>query len=606
MKLTLGEMLYRFRIEREVKAQQICWGLCTTGMMSNFENGENVPDTLTFLCMVERMGISSEEFSVMVSEKEYVYYQWREDVCKSIENTNWAKLGKLLNAKETKEVFCNESLEKQFYLYASAIYHASECAYGKSFQLLEVAMEQTMSTFSKILTSNILLGIQELHILMLYVYYGRKSEVLDIQKAFVFFQLLESYISGEALDKNGQAVCYPKLVCIGIRCLNEILSDIEKMRLCEKAIQLLRSEKRFHDILELLRLYIPLLEIYKKEEVGFYKKQYEVFYDLMKSEQLSLDFQPELFTENKPKIYLIQEYLLLKRKEHKLTQAQLSDGILEPENYSRVERGKRKPSRKHFKALAEKLEINWCYYRGELDTCETEAYRLRDMQRKADIEGRREESLKILSQMENCLDMNLIFNKQYVKSNEYITKNRLGLLKADEAYQSLKELLYLTQKMNGDTTKLVYYSQTELEIIGAMAQMLRKQEKYEEGILLIETTMRQMENSKIPLKWQWNGVSFLFRILSGLYFYIGDYGKSIEIATYVKKVMLKKRMGSNLSEVLDEIADDLEHMGIQYSIQYMKLYRYTFYIADFFEIEDVVYFSKKYYEENFEAEMIWY
>lgn len=55
MQLTLGEMLYRFRMERDVEAQQVCWGLCTTGMMSNFENGENIPDTLTFLCMAERM-----------------------------------------------------------------------------------------------------------------------------------------------------------------------------------------------------------------------------------------------------------------------------------------------------------------------------------------------------------------------------------------------------------------------------------------------------------------------------------------------------------------------------------------------------------------------
>lgn len=33
MQLTLGEMLYRFRMERDVEAQQVCWGLCTTGMM---------------------------------------------------------------------------------------------------------------------------------------------------------------------------------------------------------------------------------------------------------------------------------------------------------------------------------------------------------------------------------------------------------------------------------------------------------------------------------------------------------------------------------------------------------------------------------------------
>lgn len=607
MKLTLGEMLYRFRIKQGVEAQQICYGLCTKAMMSNFENGKNIPDILTFLCMTERMGISSEEFSIMVSEKEYIYYQWREEVCKAIEDTNWSKLEKLLNAKETKKVFCNKSLEKQFYLYASAVYYASENTYAKSFQLLNIAIEQTILNFSVIINKKVRLGLQELHILMLYLYYGRKEQsVLSTEKGWELFQMLEQYILGEFLDKNEQAICYPKLVCIGIHSLKDRITEIKQMKLCENALELLRSEKRFCNITEILRLYIPLLEKYGREEVKFYKKQYEVFCDLLESEQICTDFHPELFTENKPKVYMIQEYLLMKRKENKLTQIQVSEGIFEPESYSRVETGKRRPSRKNFIALADRLGIPWCYYRGELDTCEKEAYRLRSIQRNADIEGKREESLKILSQMELCLDRNLVCNRQYVKCHEYISKNRLSLLSAEETYIKLEELLSLTQGMDRDETKIVYYSQTELEIIGAMAQMLRKQEKYEKGILLIETVIKQMKNSKIDLEWQWNGVSFLLRILSGLYFCIQNYEKSLQGATYVKKVMLKRRSASNLSEILDAIADDLEHMGEQYSMEYMKLYRYTFYIADFFEIGDVVGFSKKYYEENFEAEMIWY
>ena len=236
MKLPLGEMLYRFRIKQGVEAQQVCLGLCTKAMMSNFENGKNVPDILTFLCMTERMGISSEEFSIMVSEKEYVYYQWREEVCGAIEDTNWSKLKKLLNAKETKKVFCNKRLEKQFYLYASAVYYASENTYAKSFQLLDIAIEQTIPNFSVIINKKVRLGLQELHILMLYLYYGRKEQgVLSMEKGWELFQMLEQYMLGGFLDKNEQAVCYPKLVCIGIHCLNEMLSDTEKMRLCEKA-----------------------------------------------------------------------------------------------------------------------------------------------------------------------------------------------------------------------------------------------------------------------------------------------------------------------------------------------------------------------------------
>ena len=120
-----------------------------------------------------------------------------------------------------------------------------------------------------------------------------------------------------------------------------------------------------------------------------------------------------------------------------------------------------------------------------------------------------------------------------------------------EKYTSLEDMIAALEKVDKDISRLMYYSQTELELIGAMAQMLRKQEKYEKGILLIETVIKQMKNSKIDLEWQWNGVSFLLRILSGLYFCIQNYEKSLQGATYVKKVMLKRRSASNLSEILD-------------------------------------------------------
>ena len=62
LKITLGEMLKRFRIEKGVEARQICEGLCSQGMMSLYEKGKNVPDSLLFECMMERMGVSPELF----------------------------------------------------------------------------------------------------------------------------------------------------------------------------------------------------------------------------------------------------------------------------------------------------------------------------------------------------------------------------------------------------------------------------------------------------------------------------------------------------------------------------------------------------------------
>ena len=115
-----------------------------------------------------------------------------------------------------------------------------------------------------------------------------------------------------------------------------------------------------------------------------------------------------------------------------------------------------------------------------------------------------------------------------------------------------------------------------------------------------------MAHSRLSYEDQWHGFSLLFRVLSSLYFAIGEYDKSIQIAEYVKHNMFKRREGANLPVVFDEIADNLEHKGEQYSGEYKKLYRYTYYVADFYGIQDAIDFAKKYYEEKFNSDMKWY
>lgn len=161
-------------------------------------------------------------------------------------------------------------------------------------------------------------------------------------------------------------------------------------------------------------------------------------------------------------------------------------------------------------------------------------------------------------------------------------------------------------KETNDASRLVYYSQTEMEIVAHLAQLYSKCGKYNEGIELIETIVKQMENSKLKYEDQWNGFSILFRVLAGLYFSIGKYDQSIQISEYVKRNMLRRKDGANLYEVLDEIADNFEHKGKQYSEEYKKLYRYTYYVADFYGVREAIIFAKKYYEEKFDLNIRWY
>lgn len=606
LKISLGEMLRRFRIEKGFEATQVCDGLCSNTLMTHFEQGKKFPDPLLFEYMMERMGVSAELFSIMVSQEEYAYYRWKERVFEAISKRDCIRLEHLLESRIIKRKYLNSKLERQFQLYATAIYCGMNGKYVEATQMLEKATYQTIPNMSQIKHAKVLLSSLELHIIILHLYYGVLGECIDIKTGKKLFFILEEYISNEKLDLFLRAKIYPKLCCIGLILFKEVMTEKERKALCEMSMQLMIKDMSFHEITNVLRFYIPLLEKNEREKANFYRKQYEVFEDILKTENIETEFYAENLSIVSPKIYIVNEYLLYKRQVKDLTQEQLSEGICEPETYSRVETGKRSPSKRNFRKLAERLDISWCFYRGELDTTNLSAFDLRVKQREANINYKSQESLEILNQLEKQLDMSSVINIQYVRSNECIAKYRLGQISGDEAVKNLNELLELTTMINASPSQLVYYSQTELEIMAHLAQILRNTEQYEKAIKYIKNVINQVQGSKVNMKYQWGGFGFLLRVLESLYFKIQKYEIAIRITKYVQNENVRRRNASNIVETLDEMADCYEHMGERYKEECKKLYRYTYYVADFYKLHYAKTYIKKYYEDKFDPEIKWY
>lgn len=601
-----GKLIQGFRKEKHITAKQLCEGICTSAFMSQIENGEKEPDVLLFECLMERIGISPEDFSIMMTDEEYNFFSWRENVYNSIEKREWENVNRLLIERKNSNVGLNEKITKQIYCYIEGVIAASQEKWESATDCIKRAIIQTNPQIFSVLDRNVVLGTKEVHLLMLYIYYGVLGQKISRVEGVALLHKLELYITKGRMELYEQAKLYPKLVCIMLHVFESEITIEEKIKKCESAVLVLRKTRRFYDITELLRLYIPLLELVQSNEVAFFKKQKEVFDSLYIQGNIDASFRPEHIVVQKIKIYLIPEYLYTKRKEKNLTHEQISEDIYEVASYSRVERGKTKPFPRKLEKLVERLEIPWCRYRWELESDNIEAYRLKKRCRELSVMGRKEDALVILDRLESLLDMNLKVNFQYIQNERLFLLSRLKKISIDEAYLELKRILEITMKLSEDTSCIVYYSQVELEIIVCMAQMLQKMKQYEVGIELIEKILEKMTNSKVCIEQQWYGVDFALRILSSIYFKIGNYEKSLRISSYVLEMAVKIRAGGNLSPVLDAIADSLEHMGKQYSERYKELYRQTYYVADFFEIESIIPFAKHYYEENFENNYKWY
>ena len=151
-----------------------------------------------------------------------------------------------------------------------------------------------------------------------------------------------------------------------------------------------------------------------------------------------------------------------------------------------------------------------------------------------------------------------------------------------------------------------YYTQTELELMAYMGQVLRFQKKYDEGIALLESVIYNQTQSRVAWIYQWNGLDFVLRVLGGLYFAVGKYEDSNTMKEYAHFTNMQLLEACNLPQTLDAIADNLEHISKRYSEKYKELYRQTYYVADFFACTDIISFTDNYYKENFDADIKWY
>ena len=69
---------------------------------------------------------------------------------------------------------------------------------------------------------------------------------------------------------------------------------------------------------------------------------------------------------------------------------------------------------------------------------------------------------------------------------------------------------------------------------------------------------------------------------------------------------IRFRNGAALPNILDSLADSMEHIGKQYSEGYKKLYCQTYYVADFYNISNIKEGTDEYYRNKFEQDVCWY
>ena len=87
-----GYTLRNIRENLKLTQTEVFQGILARSTWCNYESELMTPDILTFITLLERMGVSSDRFEFIVPEEVHKFYSWYEECQNYIEAKEWEKL----------------------------------------------------------------------------------------------------------------------------------------------------------------------------------------------------------------------------------------------------------------------------------------------------------------------------------------------------------------------------------------------------------------------------------------------------------------------------------------------------------------------------------
>lgn len=554
--ISVGTMMRQMRKEKSISQKVLGFGLCSEAALSKYENGERMPDVLLFHCLMQRLGIAPEDFSIMMVKKEYYYYLWKDMVQKAIRKKDWEEVNKLSACKEAEDYTCNKKIQLQFYYYLQAIL-AEKCQNErkKALQFLKRAIEETVPDFLDGKLEDYRFSLIELQLIALYFYKGTLIGEVGQEKAYFNFKTLLYYTEHRILDEREKVRVLPGIVGMMINACREFIVKEERIALEAGTLDLLKRGRILCHLPEIARLYIQDLKITGVKQINKYETQYGDWSRILDIDFFNMSFQPEDLFDSRPNIYLVSEYLYSYRSINEMTQDQVSDGICTTETYSRLETGKRFPQSVEYMALLERLGISWGYFKGEIETTDYHYFELRQRQRQFIIARKWKEAAYILEKMKFGIDMQDIGNNQYINMMSNLIEFETGKITIEQFYERDMELLKLTvSKERIEKAKLYYFTNTEIELCNHIANILEKLGEPESAMKLLNWLMEQIQKSAINVEyWWWRGMGTTIFNISNILLDSGKCGQALEfIKSYLEKFMNIKTERKNVDNIIED------------------------------------------------------
>ena len=582
---TMGRLIAGARNKKNISLEELSQGVMSAEDLNFIENDDEYADKTTWDFLLGRLGISPLIYECYVEQEEYDLFKARKEM-REISNqimSNGLMSNERLRSKNTAQLkLLADQLEKRSQKYAAllnnvknitAAIHQIFLANMKGYVILakqrgELCKADALklhmeSEWKLIYSSDAVSWIQKPHKVLMAVYEQEMLFLLaqgyeengEIEKAIqILTWLWQQRKKGGDPEENTRVLSF---AAWKLAALEWNINRQEKaMEICQEAIDRSIQAESFRGLLPLLKQRL------------FFEKKLKCSQEEWDEQEKTIGVIDELFAEFHENPYglfvlttfenarIADEIIRIRRKEQNLTQTKLSEGILEPESYSRFECGKRKLRWKKKKKLLERLgergnKVTLLLESDDPDVVE-EYQRIQDSSYREKYDLLKEKIYDLKGKLDKTSKINRQFilhmqNNIDVRFFQILERKQIKMKRQKEIKETASKFDTVSIQEHG-------WSRTEIAIIKNIANAYRDDKKVEIAISILRKAIESFDKETIGQESACLGKQLLWETLAT---YLGDVEKYEDAIFYAKKGMkkiLESGSAKGISGELYEIA----------------------------------------------------
>lgn len=578
---TMGRLIAGARKKKNISLEELSQGVMSAEDLNFIEKDDEYADKTTWDFLLGRLGISPLIYECYVEQEEYDLFKARKEM-REISNqimSNGLMSNERLRSKNTAQLkLLADQLEKRSQKYAAllnnvknitAAIHQIFLANMKGYVILakqrgELCKADALklhmeSEWKRIYSSDAVSWIQKPHNVLMAVYEQEMLFLLaqgyeengEIEKAIqILTWLWEQRKRGGDPEENTRVLSF---AAWKLATLEWNINRQEKaMEICQEAIDRSIQAESFRGLLPLLKQRL------------FFEKKLKCSQEEWDEQEKTIVMIDELFAEFQVNPYglfalttfenarIADEIIRIRRKEQNLTQTKLSEGILEPESYSRFECGKRKLRWKKKKKLLERLgergnKVTLLLESDDPDVVE-EYQRIQDSSYREKYDLLKEKIYDLKGKLDKTSKINRQFilhmqNNIDVRFFQILERKQIKMKRQKEIKETASKFDTVSIQEHG-------WSRTEIAIIKNIANAYRDDKKVEIAISILRKAIESFDKETIGQESACLGKQLLWETLAT---YLGDVEKYEDAIFYAKKGMKKILESGSAKEISGEL-----------------------------------------------------